>query len=287
MGYFPEKLIKSYNEVVEFYTFMNDNRGQIYQKNMLELEQDIKVIKEKINNLKKNISQYSDIINNNDFLIDYKYLTNELNEKYKTLSEAEYKISVYDSKKNINEEINDLKVKILEENKELQNLFEKYDNISGTISSDFQELVKHSYNQEGELLLEYNNSVDGRSSTGRIKIHCRIPDEDSHGIKTMKIMMFDLVCLLSRIRGNDEIQFLIHDGAMTVPDNKLAKFNLIEFIDNKLKEMKKVQYILTINISDFAEEQIDEFYKRKYVIKSLDKKCDENRCMGMKFSMHK
>ncbi|MGN2338370.1 DUF2326 domain-containing protein [Clostridium cagae] len=210
MGYFPEKLIKSYNEVVEFYTFMDSNRGQIYENNMFKLDNDIKLIKEKISNLEKNISQYSDIINNNDFLIDYNYLTNELNEKYKKLSEIEYKINVYDSKKGIIEDINDYKADILKENKKLQDLFKEYDSIRKNITNDFEEMVKYVYNQEGELSLEYNNSVDGCSNTGRIKIHCKIPDEDSHGIKTMKIMMFDIACLLSRIRNDDEIQFLVH-----------------------------------------------------------------------------
>lgn len=144
-------------------------------------------------------------------------------------------------------------------------------------------MVSKAYNEQGYLLLEYNNSVDGKSTTGRLKISSKIPDEESHGIKIMKIIMFDLACLLSRIRNNDEINFLVHDGAMTIPDNKLAKFNLIEFADEKLKEVKKGQYIITTNISDFTSEQVKGFYERGYVIKALDKSKDENRCLGLRF----
>ncbi|NFD92795.1 DUF2326 domain-containing protein [Clostridium sporogenes] len=283
LKYFPENLTKSYKEVVEFYDFMDKNRSYIYTQNIEKLMIEIGELKLKIKNLRNTMESYSKMINNKEFSEDYNYLISILNEKHKLLSDAEYKIEVYDSQRNINKEINKYKAEILENNNKFQKLFDQYEELINMISSDFEKMVEISYNQQGELIFEYNNSVDGRSNTGRIKIHSKIPDEESHGIKIMKIVMFDLACLFSRIRNDDKIKFLIHDGAMTLPDNKLAKMNLIEHVDKKLKEMKVGQYIITTNVSDFTDKQIKKFYKDNYVIKALDKNKDENRCLGIKF----
>ncbi|KZL91702.1 DUF2326 domain-containing protein [Clostridium magnum] len=283
LNYFPGNLKKSYEEIVEFYAFMEGNREIIYTKNIENLEKSIELLKEKLDKVKNTMESYSAIINNKEFTEDYNSLINKLNEKHKVLSEIEYKIDVYDSQKKINKEINEYKSKILTNNTKFQNLFEKYEMNTQCIVNDFSEMVLKTYNEQGDLSLEYNNSVDGKSTTGRIKISSKIPDEESHGIKTMKIIMFDLALLFSRIRNEDGIKFLIHDGAMTLPDNKLAKFNLIEFADKKLKELKKGQYIITANISDFTKDQITEFYKKEYVIKAIDKSEDGNRCLGIRF----
>ena len=283
LNYFPKSLEKSYEEVVKFYAFMEGNREIIYAKNIEALESNIKTFKKKLEKVEGAMESYSDILNNKGISEDYNWLINELNEKHKILSEVEYKIEVYESQKKINEEINGYKAEILSKNIKFQKLFEKYEQVVQYIVDDFSEMVLKAYNEDGYLLLEYNNSVDGKSTTGRIKFSSKIPDEESHGIKTMKIIIFDLACLFSRIRNKDKMNFLVHDGAMTMPDNKLAKFNLIEFADKKLKELKKGQYIITTNISDFTSEQINEFYERGYVIKALDKSKDENRCLGVRF----
>lgn len=129
LNYFPESLEKSYEEIVEFYAFMEGNREIIYTKNIEDLEMNIKILREKLQITEDTMESYSDILNNKEISEDYNWLINELNDKHKILSEVEYKIEVYESQKKINEEINKYKVDILSKNIEFQKLFDKYEQV--------------------------------------------------------------------------------------------------------------------------------------------------------------
>lgn len=214
---------------------------------------------------------------------DINVILDKINEKNQELSDLRYKLEQYSKREMLVEEINNLKEKIIKETYNYNELFKTFKEKVDNIEKEFNEIVKKTYGQDGILQFEFINGTNKKDKTGRIKIQCSIIDENSHGRNYMKINMFDICWLVERIKQEKELVLLIHDGSYVKPDDKGAKYNLIEYINHIMTSNKRGQYFITLNRDELNSEHIEKLIDEKKIIAFLGNENDEDRFMGMRY----
>jgi uncharacterized protein YydD (DUF2326 family) len=283
LKYFPDDLAKNYEQMSDFFEFMLVNRGDYFKKRVKELEketEDLKYQKKQIQNIIANCTH----IFQNSTIVDDIYNINEcLNEEYMKLAEVKMKIDKYNEINDLTKQSNEKGKEIIEKNMEFETEYNNYSVNVNNIETHFKNLVQVAYKEDGILTYSYENNVKKRSNTGRIKIECQIADENSHGRLYMKINMFDLAMLLNRVDCNAGCTILVHDGSYCKP-NAVAKVNIINYVDNYLKNIGRGQYFITINKSEVSIEDIDVFRNKCMVVAEFDREHgDEHRFFGCKY----
>ncbi|MCW6076604.1 DUF2326 domain-containing protein [Clostridium sporogenes] len=284
LKYFPKDIEKNYDEINTFYEFMVDNRGKFFDKKINDIEN----ILEKKYNEKRIILQElelkSRIFNNREMISDVTSISEEINDKVRELAEINAKISLYDSEKQLNKKINNIQQNVIRETNIRDDIYEGYKNHRKNIIDLFNTILYEVYKEQGILEFEYDNRIS-QKTTGRIKISCKIEDEKSHGRLHMKINMFDLTWFINGLNKNrDDITFLMHDGSYSYPDREV-KIKLLKYIDEKLNEIKKGQYIITLNVNEINEDDLKWFIQNNNIVAKLDRSNNNsNRFFGFKYN---
>jgi len=283
LDYFPERLIKNYDEMNNFYNFMIENRGAYFNKQIESLSARLQHLTNERLGYLKELSACTKFVKNSDLVVDLREISNQINDKYKEIAEYEFKIEKYKAKKSKEEEIKKQE-KILEElTEKYEAVFRKYKKNIDNIIEHFYKLNEVAYGEKGTLNYNFENSVQGRATTGRIKITCNIPDEEAHGRFLMKINMFDIALLLNRLDQNSGLLFLFHDGSYSKPAPSI-KGNMLVYIDNYLKEASKGQYFITINTEELKEKDLLILEKQGAIVAKLERTDNNvNRALGVKY----
>lgn len=282
VGYFPYKVRKNYEEIEEFYDFMVDNRGKYFKDKINSMQVKLNELNIEKAQYERELKQTSQMLKNVQFIEDMASVMKELEDKQLELAEIRIRISEYNKKNSINDKINALETEKLRLTSIKNDEFNTYNAHNEYLENLFNQLMLETYTQIGVLNFEYENSIKTNLATGRIKIRCSIPDENSHGRQYMKINMFDLTWLIYRVEHKKSINFLIHDGSYSKPD-VAVKPKLLKYIDFVLKNCKMGQYFITINIDELLEEDVEYFNVQNCIVATLDRNSDENRFFGFKF----
>ncbi len=283
LDYFPEKLVKNYEEMESFFAFMLQNRGDYFKNRIKKLAQDAEKLKQEKKKLQNTIAVSTRIFQNTQVVDDIHNINEQLNEEYLKLADVKMKIDKYNEINQLTKDSNEKGREILEKTMEYESDYNKYSGKIENIESHFKKLVEIAYNEVGELSYYYENDIKKKSNTGRIKINCQIADENSHGRLYMKINMFDLSLYLNRIDNNSGCKLLIHDGSYCKP-NPGAKVNVINYVDKYLKEKKSGQYFITLNKPEIMPEDLNVLREKGMVVAEFDREHEEkNRFFGFKY----
>ncbi|WP_100399880.1 DUF2326 domain-containing protein [Bacillus sp. FJAT-44742] len=285
VGYFPEEVKLNYEQVKEFYDFMVESRGSYFQDKISKLNSNLKKLYLKKEDLERELEERSKIFKSNTFIEDISIVMDNKRRSEIQLAEVRVRINDYNKKNQLFDKINDIQQEIFRVNSMHYEEFQAYAYKKEQIKSLFNELMEVTYDQSGFLEFEYDNRIGNskKTTTGRIKITCSIPDERSHGRLHMKINIFDLSWFLYRCLNNFKLNFLIHDGSYSNPD-PYVKGALLKYIDKKLRQNLRGQYFVTINKTELLEKDLIEFEEQKLIVAKLDR-LDENnnRFFGFKF----
>lgn len=283
LGYFPLKIKKNKEEIKNYYEFMVNSRGRYFNKKIIELEKLLAILRDKKIVLEKNIEKRTVALQSTSIVEDINVIIERINEKNQELSDLRYKIEQYSKGDELVDDINRLKQIIIQETNNSNTEFKKYSKVIERCKNRFEEIVKATYGEDGILDFEFISGTNKRDTTGRIKIQCNIIDENSHGRNYMKINMFDICWLSERIENKKNLTILIHDGSYVKPDDKIAKYNLIKYIDNIMLNEKKGQYFITLNNDELLNDHILKLDDENKIIASLGRDNDKDRFMGMKY----
>lgn len=282
--YFPDKLVKNYGEVLDYYEFMVESRGKFFGEKIKKVSNMLEKVQVKKSELEEKINKKLDVLKSTTVIEDINNIIEKINEKNLELADAKLKIEQYSQKETLKNDINNLKQEIIKQTNIKNEIFNTYKETINKAISRFNEIVGVTYNESGILQFEFNNGTNKNDSTGRVKIACSILDENSHGKTYMKINMFDLTWLIQRVENDACLQFLVHDGAYVKPDDKQAKNRLLTYVDEYLTKKGRGQYFVTLNIDELESDDIEAFKNAKKVIAQLGKEKNEDRFMGIKYS---
>ncbi|MGU8312008.1 DUF2326 domain-containing protein [Clostridium perfringens] len=283
LEYFPLKIKKNKEELKNYYEFMVNSRGRYFNKKIDELKELLKVLEEKKIKLEKKIEKRTIALQSTSIVEDINVIIERINEKNQELSDLRYKIDQYSKGDILVNNINKIKKTIIEETNKSSEKFKKYTKIIEKCKIRFNEIVKATYKEDGILDFEFVSGTNKKDTTGRIKIQCSIIDENSHGRNYMKINMFDICWFAERIENEKNLTLLTHDGSYVKPDDKVAKYNLIRYIDEIMLNKKRGQYFITLNNDELLKEDICKLDNEKKIVASLGRDKDSDRFMGMKY----
>lgn len=283
LEYFPLKIKKNKEELKNYYEFMVNSRGRYFNKKIDELKELLKILEEKKIKLEKKIEKRTIALQSTSIVEDINVIIERINEKNQELSDLRYKIDQYSKGDILVNNINKIKKTIIEETNKSSEKFKKYTKIIEKCKIRFNEIVKATYKEDGILDFEFVSGTNKKDTTGRIKIQCSIIDENSHGRNYMKINMFDICWFAERIENEKNLTLLTHDGSYVKPDDKVAKYNLIRYIDEIMLNKKRGQYFITLNNDELLKEDICKLDNEKKIVASLGRDKDSDRFMGMKY----
>ncbi|MEG2985266.1 MAG: DUF2326 domain-containing protein [Peptostreptococcaceae bacterium] len=281
--YFPEQISKNYDEIKSYYEFMVNSRGKYFGDKVEEINNILVSLYDRKKLVSKEIDKKLNMLKSTTIVDDINSILDKISEKNQELAIINAKIDQYSEKDKIVIKINEIKQKIIEQTHIKHDIYTSYEKIIKEAQAQFSSLVNYTYQESGILDFEFNSNTNRKNNTGRIKISCKIEDENSHGRMNMKVNMFDLTWFIQRIKYNQNIQFLIHDGSYVKATNKKAKFRLLTYIDDMLKNLKSGQYFVTLNIDEIDNEDLEFFKINKNVIALLSKDREEDRFMGIKY----
>lgn len=283
ISYFPKEISKNYEEIIGYYEFMVNSRGKYFGDKIDEISEMISTLEERKENVYIKLNKQIESLKSTNIVDDINNILDRINEKNQELADINVKLEQYAEKETISKEINELKQEIIKNTNLKYDKFKSYKIVMEEAQEQFSKLVQVTYEEGGVLDFEFNNSTNKKNATARIKISCKIEDENSHGRMNMKVNMFDLTWLIQRIKHKNSIRFLIHDGSYVKPDNKNAKFRLLKYVDDLLKEHLLGQYFVTLNLDEINTSDIDYFKENKNIVAFLSKEDDKNRFMGIKY----
>ncbi|MHC1683150.1 MAG: DUF2326 domain-containing protein [Clostridiaceae bacterium] len=283
IGYFPDKIKRNKDEIIKYYEFMVNSRGRYFNEKVLEINVLLNELEIRKVELVRRLEKRTSALKSTSIVEDINVILDKINEKNQELADLRYRIEQYLMRDILVEEINILKEKIIKETYNSNELFKKFKQNVDSSEKEFNEIVKKTYGEDGILQFEFISGTNKKDTTGRIKIQCSIIDENSHGRNYMKINMFDICWLVERIRQKKDLVLLIHDGSYVKPDDKCAKHNLIQYIENVMTINKRGQYFVTLNRDELNGNDIEELIDEKKVVAFLGKDNDEDRFMGMKY----
>ncbi|WP_066872181.1 DUF2326 domain-containing protein [Clostridium mediterraneense] len=283
IGYFPDKIKRNKDEITNYYEFMVNSRGRYFNEKIMEINGLLGELEKRKIELEQKIEKRTSALKSTSIVEDINIILDKINEKNQELSDLRYKIEQYSMRETLVEEINNLKEKIIKETYSYNELFKTFKEKVDNSENEFNKIVKKTYGEDGILQFEFISGTNKRDTTGRIKIQCSIIDENSHGRSYMKINMFDICWLVERIKQKKDLVLLIHDGSYVKPDDKCAKYNLIQYIDDIMSTNKRGQYFITLNRDELNRNDIEKLIDEKKVVAFLGKDNDEDRFMGMRY----
>ncbi|MCK4260624.1 MAG: DUF2326 domain-containing protein [Halanaerobiales bacterium] len=284
LDYFPESIVKSYEEISEYYNFMIDNRGKYFQSKVEMITDELENLYSEKIHLYDEINEASKFLENDKLINDITHITNKINRKNKALATCSAKIDLYDKKNEINKRINTYTGKLIHRTNLLEDEFNVYNDYLIKIQNTFKSLLEKTYDEEGILEFEFDNRTGIKDTSGRIKIKCKIEDEKSHGRLYMKINIFDLTWFLTQLEYENSINILIHDGSYCKPDITV-KARTLKYVDLMLKKVGKGQYFVTLNVDEVTEVDYTYFDSNSLIAVKLDRADGhKNRFFGFKYN---
>lgn len=283
LGYFPQSIKRSYQEMSDFYDFMLQNRGDYFKEQIKKISSDLLLNQSKQEELLSLLTECTRIMKNSEIVSDLREISNQINEKYKKIAEYDYLLDMYAKKTHVEKAIETEKEILKQLTQKYKMHYEKYESNVSNIQSHFSKLIHIAYGEEGALKYSFEDSQKLSASVGRIHIDCSIIDEGAHGRYLMKINMFDVALLLNRIDSSAYLPFLIHDGSYSKPAPAVKGKTLIQ-INRYLLQKGIGQYFVTVNVEELLSEDLRLMKDDKMIVAELERD-DSNakRFMGIKY----
>lgn len=286
IGWFPEKIAYNYKQIKEFYDFMVENRGNYFEEKIKSIDAELTKLNEIKLNIQKQLEEGYKILKNSNLLEDINSIISDRENLNTKIAEINIQLNNHERLKNLTNEINTLKSEKLLLIQKKTDEFYSYKQHILKLEDIFQTLTELAYDTAGVFNVEFDNDVNDRknSTTGRVKIECTLPDDRSHGINYMKINMFDLTWFLASLENKEghNITFLIHDGSYSKP-NPSVKAKILKYVDERIKQIGKGQYFVTLNKNELLKQDLDFFDKNGNIVAKLERtKDDKKRFFGFK-----
>lgn len=246
----PEMVKRKLVEIEKFYKYLIEDKNEIYKSQVTTLNIKNKELKEKIDALKKEFDELSEIISENDSFREaikiYDIKTKEKISIDSKISEINGKLTQINNTQNLRAEIDILYSELYKEFEEARlkiNIYKEF--IYEMVNKIYVEETRNPY-----LTLNMSDSSH-KYKAMPVRIDMSIDGDDGEGISAVKCLLFDLMIM----NYNREIPFLIEDSACFEGiDRRQVKNLIMEF--KKVSENTNKQLIISLNkylISDLED----------------------------------
>jgi uncharacterized protein YydD (DUF2326 family) len=278
--HFPDQLLKSYTELIEFNKQITIERKVLLKDSLNNKTQLLREVQISLLELNTEKEKYREVIQDNTILKKLKEYQNELIKLENDLARHEAKldsIKIIESKKNEIDKLNgELKI-------EIQKVLSILENTS---SNDRYVSIRNYFSDFAHSILNYQAIISiAPNKNNNVEFNYRIGETkkgDGNTYKKMLCVAFDLA-LLAEYSNESYFKFVYHDDVFSNQENKI-RVRLIELL-RKYCLKYNIQYILSIIKDDLPRDENDNFimFSDSDIIMRLDDKNDDGKLFKMSF----
>ncbi|GAA0368849.1 DUF2326 domain-containing protein [Bacillus horti] len=283
---FPEKLEKSYEELVQFNYDITSERNKFLKQNLQRNEEELQNVNAELQILNSKRNEILSVLKEKDSFVKFKKYQMELVEVENEISQLLNKIDNIDILKEkglhisqIESQIQKLVDKINQHLKEVNDFFK-------LIQSLFSSLVKDILDETAILFhsINSNNNIEFEAKITSIKEDVLTSKSEGYSYRKMLCVCFDLAVIIAYKDVREFFKFAYHDGSLeSMSDTKKIKY--IETIREKCR-VDGIQYIFTTledDIPRLTDGKLFELKKDEVVVVLDDRENDEGRLFGFSF----
>jgi len=280
--YFPSKLLKNYEQLINFNRSITQERKKYLRENLDELKKNFNEINEELKSLETKKEELLDYLTDMDSYKKFKENHKLLSKLGSEIMNLEEKLVLIDRASEIEGEIQEIQHSLEEKIEEIKSQIDlrKHTEIrrifNSVISSvlNVPALISISQNKQGNV--EFNANIQNPKSGD-------ITAEDfGTSYRKLLCMAFDLSILIHYSR-NSFFRFVYHDGALEALDDR-KKIKLLETVQKICKDYN-LQYILTLIDSDLPKNEKNEViqFPPDEICLELHDRDDSGKLFGISF----
>lgn len=278
--HFPEKIMKSYEELVEFNKQITSDRKNLLEESLQIKTQQLHDVKLNLIELNKEKDKYRDVVQDTSVFKKVKEYQTELIKLENEIAKHESKldaIKVIDGKKNEIEPLTkrlDAAVQKIKAILDTTATNDRYSRIRSYFSDFAQAILKHP--AIISMSPNTNNNIEYKYAIGDTK------KADGNTYAKMLCIAFDLA-ILAEYSTESYFKFVYHDDVFSNQENKI-RVRFLKLLHEYCAKYN-IQYIFSIIRDDFPRDENDkiiEFNENEIVMK-LDDNSDEGKLFKMSF----
>jgi uncharacterized protein YydD (DUF2326 family) len=278
--HFPDKIMKSYEELVEFNKQITSERKKLLEESLQTKTEQLREVKLNLIELNKEKDRYREVIQDTTVFKKVKEYQTELIKLENEIAKHEAKLDAIGVIDNKRREIEPLEIR-------LKNAVQKIKAIlDSTSSSERYSRIRNYFSDFAQAILKYpaiismspntNNNIEYKYAIGDTK------KADGNTYTKMLCIAFDLA-ILAEYSTESYFKFVYHDDVFSNQENKI-RVRFLKLL-HEYCEHYKIQYIFSIIRDDFPRDENDkiiEFTEDEIVMK-LDDNSDDGKLFKMSF----
>ena len=278
--HFPDQLIKSYEELIEFNKKITCERKELLKDTLVTKTVILRDVKHSLFELNKEKEKFRDVIQDNAILKKLKEYQNEL-------IKIENDIARHAAKLDAIKVIESKKIEIDTLTDELKGSVQKLLTIlENTASNGRYAEIRNYFSDFAFAILNYQAIISvAPNKKNNVEYNYRIGEtkkSDGNTYKKLLCVAFDLAILAEYSR-ESYFKFVYHDDVFSNQENKI-RLRLLNFIKEYCLKFN-IQYILSIIKDDLPRDENDNFiiFNEDEVVMKLDDKNDDGKLFKISF----
>jgi len=280
--FFPDKLVKDYQELEEFNKRITEERNKYLEEKILDLTKKLKTIRTELQKLDEKRNQILSVLKDKDSFRKFKNYQIELTKVEGELARLNEKLTSIDriallneTTKKLNEQLETLKEKIQLQIRENEN------KIYPDIKRIFFNIFKYIFNVPAIIFMKQNGqgNIDFEVDVTKDNEVDATAEGKGNTYQKLLCISFDLSVLVAYHK-NSFYRFVYHDGALEGLDNR-KKINFIKLIRDYCVRFN-IQYILTAIEDDIPLDMLKTFTPKEVCL-TLNDSGDEGKLFEKSF----
>lgn len=279
--YFPDALVKDYEELLAFNQKLSDERLKYLEKIQQEKEEKLSLINVELFDLNTNRANMLNGLQSTDTFEKYSLYRDDLIQVEREIERHIVELEHIDNVKNIQKDIDELYERLRKETDILGKQVDESTAIYKSIRRDFHDFVNEILGESAMISISINgnDNIDFKTSFYNVK-----NEETSQGLghtyRKILCACFDLA-IVKNYMDKSFYRFIYHDGCLESLDPRKRKkyLDLVRRISQKFD----IQYIMTSLASDIPAGESYEIQPEEVAVVLTDKMDDSGRLFGFEF----
>lgn len=279
--YFPDALVKDYQELLEFNKKLSDERLKYLEKIKHEKEEKLSLINIELSDLNTSRTNMLSGLQSSDTFEKYSLYRDDLIHVEREIERHIVELEHIDNVKNIQKDIDELYERLKKETDILGRQVDESTAIYRAIRRDFHDFVNEILGESAMISISINgnDNIDFKTSFYNVK-----NEETSQGLghtyRKILCACFDLA-IVKNYMNQSFYRFIYHDGCLESLDPRKRK----KYLDlvRRVSQEHGIQYIMTSLASDIPKGENYEIKQHEVAVVLTDKSDDSGRLFGFEF----
>lgn len=279
--YFPDQLVKSYEELIAFNKNISNERMKYLKESQKHKTIKLQDIDKQLIELNEKRVNYLSVLKGSNTFDKYNTYRNDLIEIEREIERSLTELDNIDNVKNIQKEIDKLKNNLNDEVEKLEQQIDESTDVYKHIRKDFHDFVYEVLDNNAMISIELNGNqnVDFKAAFYSME-NQETAQGMGHTYRKLLCACFDLA-VVKNYMNKSFYRFIYHDGCLESLDPRKQR----KYLDlvRRISKENNIQYILTCLSSDIPDEDKYKIKENEISVKLSDQIDNTKRLFGFSF----